>query len=1488
MAQESVSLVVDLRDQATADLDKVNKKVRSTEKVVKSTAKGTDRSTQTMGSAFERFSGRSSKAFGRFTGGMTKQMGAGRKAMGRFTETVAGSDTRLGKLAQSGRQSMRNLSSGFKDSNAAASTFSGRMGTLGGAFRKVSDRAKKLGSSAASGIGTMRDGLGKAAGLGGKVAGGLGKVTSAAGRAGGAITSKVSSALSGAVSTAGKIGTVLGGVVAAAGIGGGVSRAMNLEDTEARLRGIGRSGKEIDSVMTDAEAAVQGTSYRMDEAAGVAATFSTAGVEGGEEMQRMLSLVGDNAFAAGSSFEEMGQIWGRVASYGALDTETMNQMMDRQIPILDGLSDHYGATKDEVREMVSEGKVSLEDFATVMEDTVGGAAGQMANTTRGAVSNVSAGLMMLGEQAVTPLMELFRGSFNALQEVLFATVEVVTPVFEVLTERAEAWAEGFADTGVGAAETIRGLVEPMEKVADLMRDGTPMVEAFAEAFDIDTSDGLLGGLMDMVGLASDLSPITGILKGIAGAGGDVGSAFGDAFGAIMDTLGEIAPQIGEAFAGIGEAVAPLIATLAENFAGLLEAVLPTVMEIVGVVADLLAELMPIITEISGVLVDVLLSAFEAILPALMPVIDVIADLASTLAPVLATLVEALAPVVSMVAELATVVLEALTPVLEPVASLIETVALFAVDLVTALMPLVEVVLEVGVTLLEALMPAISAIIAVVAPLLELFLDLLMAVLEPILPVITDLATILGDVLIWALELITPALEWVADNLDDMGAAADKAGDWFATAFDWIAEKATWLWQEILQPAWAGIKEAMAPVVDWFVETAWPWLRDAFVWIGEKATWLWHEVLRPAWDGIKAAAKVAVDWFMETAWPWLSDVFTWIGEKATWLWNDVLSPAWDGIKAGFEVAVDAISWYWENVLSPVISTIGDIIMWLWHNVAKPAWEGIKLGFSLLVDGISWYWENVLSPVISAVGDIFTWLWEDVLSPTFGWISDKWQWLSDKFSEIWENKIEPVLSGLGEFIRDDLVPMVEEGLDLISDAWEGIKEAFSDPVQFVVDTVWNNGLRKAWNTVAGLVGMEELDEIEFDAYAKGGRTREGLALVGEEGPELVHMPGGAHVSTANETRDILTQKLVDTGQDVPEEHEKTLIGKQPSESLLPIGGLWSDVTGGISDGISAVGDFVGDLTGWAVGGLVEKATETVFEPVMDTVGETVGGMGAMGDLITGFAKKAIDGLTGVFRDEDSKGSGGSGAGIGAAQFEGVRGTTHRISEGPVTSRYGPRAGGHHAGIDIAGGGPVFAPWNGRVVATGPNIGPGRTGNGILLSHGESMWSYFGHNPNGGTTVSPGDEVAGGQRIGAQGATGNVTGIHTHAEIHKGSPWNDVNPAPYLLRDQGGMLPPGLSRVLNDTGAPEWVFNQEQIAAMAEALDAPHLPADLTPADTATGGGGGGATVIEKRHVTVAEGAVQINVEAGPDGGMTEEALEQLREAIEDIFEESERRS
>ncbi len=122
--------------------------------------------------------------------------------------------------------------------------------------------------------------------------------------------------------------------------------------------------------------------------------------------------------------------------------------------------------------------------------------------------------------------------------------------------------------------------------------------------------------------------------------------------------------------------------------------------------------------------------------------------------------------------------------------------------------------------------------------------------------------------------------------------------------------------------------------------------------------------------------------------------------------------------------------------------------------------------------------------------------------------------------------------------------------------------------------------------------------------------------------------------------------------------------------------------------------------------------------------------------------------------------------------------RPAAGAVVSRYGnrlhPILGYYrlHAGIDYDGntGDAVIASRSGIVILAEYNGGYGRT---IVLQHNEGFTTLYGHLSS--YSVSVGQAVEAGTKIGEIGSTGLSTGPHLHFEIRKdGKP---VDPASYL---------------------------------------------------------------------------------------------------------------
>ncbi len=100
------------------------------------------------------------------------------------------------------------------------------------------------------------------------------------------------------------------------------------------------------------------------------------------------------------------------------------------------------------------------------------------------------------------------------------------------------------------------------------------------------------------------------------------------------------------------------------------------------------------------------------------------------------------------------------------------------------------------------------------------------------------------------------------------------------------------------------------------------------------------------------------------------------------------------------------------------------------------------------------------------------------------------------------------------------------------------------------------------------------------------------------------------------------------------------------------------------------------------------------------------------------------------------------------------------GIVTSRYGPRNGRNHNGIDIdlETGDTIYATWSGKVRYAKYN--DGGYGNLVIIRHSNGLETLYAHLSK--FLVYPDQDIVAGEPIGLGGNTGRSYGSHLHYEI------------------------------------------------------------------------------------------------------------------------------
>lgn len=255
-------------------------------------------------------------------------------------------------------------------------------------------------------------------------------------------------------------------------VGGGIKRAMNLEQANFMLQGLLKDEQAVADVMKNVSASVDGTAYSLDAAAKAAAMFAATGMRGGEQMEGALRAVAGVAAMTNAQYEDIAQIFTTVAGQGRVMADQYNQLASRGMnaaatiaQYLTKVGDGAVVTEAQVREMTSEGQISFELFAAAMDDAFGEHALKANETFTGAMSNIRSALARIGADFIAPLVKQ-----NGELVTLFNTVRVMINEIRKLTTpyavAAANWVNQMAVGFTGILEQITSVISGTYEVND--------------------------------------------------------------------------------------------------------------------------------------------------------------------------------------------------------------------------------------------------------------------------------------------------------------------------------------------------------------------------------------------------------------------------------------------------------------------------------------------------------------------------------------------------------------------------------------------------------------------------------------------------------------------------------------------------------------------------------------------------------------------------------------------------------------------------------------------------------------------------------------------------------------------------------------------------------------------------------------------------------------------------------------------------------------
>ena len=1242
---------------------------------------------------------------------------------------------------------------------------------------------------------------------------------------------RITSGLGGAFKQVGKIAAgalaVAGTVGLATSFADVAGQAINASDATNKFKNTlgfaGKSTADINRLTKSTKDYADKTVYGLSDIQSITAQLASNNVEGYDKLAEAAGNL--NAVAGGNAetFKSVGMVLTQTAGQGKLTTENWNQLADA-IPGASGKLQEAllkaGAYTGNFREAMEKGEITAEEFNAAVMDLgmtdVAKEAATSTSTIEGAWGNLEATLVsgaMGIVDKIKPALTAFMGNVATGAEKAFGWVQDklipgIKGVWDIL-------AKGQFDgsSKLFGLDEDSGIVDFLFKVGESARaagdwiTGTllPSIRAIGEVILTGQTDKPIFGL-------DPNSPVTGFLVGLRDAILKSGEAFINLTSWVIENRGvlsTLAVTIGTATIAFKAMHTATKTMTAINAAGsILKWVTSLDMMKNAVNAAKAAQ-----------------AAFNVVMNAnpIMLVVTAIAALVAGLTwfftqtetgkRAWAAITEAFRGFLDWIAPYWDATLAALSAAWDAVWGAVS--GFFTSYVVPAISGgvsalgglwdgLVAVVSAVWTGIQTAVMVVVAWFQAYVVPAVSGTVSILSGVWDGLVTVVstvwTGIQTAVLTVVSWFQAYVVPVLSavWTGIKIGLFAlsipfivvwtlikTAVQLVIDWFST---YIVPTLSAVWSAIVagsQMLWSGVKAvweglmlAVQIVVAWFQTYVAPIL--SAVWTGIVAgAQMLRTGIQTIWTGIQTAVQVVVSWFQAYVVPVLSAVWAGIQTGAQFLWS-TLQAVWNGIQVAVQVVV---AWF-QAYVQPVLTTV---------------WTGIQNGAQILWTGIQTVWNGIQTAVLTVVSWFQSYV-QPVISAVWTGIKSGADTLWSGLKSVWDG-IKTVIDTVANWFRDTIGPIFTTVTDNIKTAfdnmktglktiWDSVKEIAAKPINFIINTVYRDGIKKTADSIAEKLGLSlRLPDVSpIPGYASGGVLpgytpgRDVYHFFSPDGGGAIALSGGEAIMRPEWVRAVGGPAAI---------NRMNAAARGSSGGHIPggdrganfaaffLGGIWDKVKSTVGAGVEAVGDWIATAADAASSIISDPlgAVENLIRIPVNALMNSLPGSGFFKDMAAALPGKWIDGFG-----------------------EWLKGNTASMSASDIVN-----AARMAIGVPYVWG--------------GSSIPPGLDCSGLVYWAAHQMGSqiprltaagYQSGASAGGSINTPGTLLFWGSPAHHIAiASGNgmmVEAPRPGLNVRETAIWGSPSTGVYKF-DRGGLLQPGLTHVLNKTGSPEAVFTGRQ---------------------------------------------------------------------------------